>query len=119
LHRLVDENDLLDDGRRRNRIAPTKAARATAAGFFSNCSVGSPASPSANFLIKKVVEEITRELPKLSTSSRCRRRRVRRLGYARAQGGKFLDRRDDRVALECSNRPHWWTDRNIRPLKSR
>ena len=82
---------------------------------ISNCQRGLSGVSFGNFLIKQVVEEIRRELPKLTTFVTL----SPVPGFAR-----WLDRElkaenssaigeGDRITFELMERPHWWTDPEI------
>jgi len=68
-----------------------------------------------NFLIKQVVEEICRELPKLATFVTL----SPVPGFARWLSGELKNENSpainasDRVTFELLERPHWWTDPEI------
>ncbi len=99
---------------RKDFVEPDKARTAV---FYSisNCQRGLAGVSFGNFLIKQVVEEICRELPKLMTfvtlspvpgfSSWLKAE----LKSANSHAISDLDR----VALELMERPHWWTDPEI------
>ena len=99
---------------RRQFVEPDKARIAV---FYSisNCQRGLSGVSFGNFLIKQVVEEIRRELPKLTTFVTL----SPVPGFARwlANELKVEDSPaispNDRVAFELMERPHWWTDSEI------
>ncbi len=99
---------------RQQFVEPDKARIAV---FYSisNCQRGLSGVSFGNFLIKQVVEEIRRELPKLTTFVTL----SPVPGFAR-----WLDRElkaesssaisaNDRIVFELLERPHWWTDPEI------
>jgi malonyl-CoA decarboxylase len=99
---------------RQQFVEPDKARIAV---FYSisNCQRGLSGVSFGNFLIKQVVEEICRELPKLTTFVTL----SPVPGFAR-----WLDRElkddssaaisaNDRIVFELMERPHWWTDPEI------
>lgn len=100
--------------RRQQFVEPDKARIAV---FYSisNCQRGLSGVSFGNFLIKQVVEEICRELPKLTTF----------VTLSPVPGfAQWLDRElkaenssaisaNDRIVLELLGRPHWWTDPEI------
>jgi malonyl-CoA decarboxylase len=99
---------------RQQFVEPDKARIAV---FYSisNCQRGLSGVSFGNFLIKQVVEEIRRELPKLSsfvTLSPVP-------GFARWLAGELKAENSqaisasDRVVFELMERPHWWTDPEI------
>ncbi|HET8973377.1 MAG TPA: malonyl-CoA decarboxylase [Pseudolabrys sp.] len=99
---------------RQQFVEPDKARIAV---FYSisNCQRGLSGVSFGNFLIKQVVEEICRELPKLTTF----------VTLSPVPGfAQWLDRElkaenssaisaNDRIVLELLGRPHWWTDPEI------
>ena len=99
---------------RQQFVEPDKARIAV---FYSisNCQRGLSGVSFGNFLIKQVVEEICRELPKLTTF----------VTLSPVPGfAQWLDRElkaenssaisaNDRIVLELLERPHWWTDPEI------
>jgi malonyl-CoA decarboxylase len=99
---------------RQQFVEPDKARIAV---FYSisNCQRGLSGVSFGNFLIKQVVEEIRRELPKLTsfvTLSPVP-------GFARWLAGELKAENSqaisasDRVVFELMERPHWWTDPEI------
>jgi malonyl-CoA decarboxylase len=98
---------------RQQFVEPDKARIAT---FYSisNCQRGLAGVSFGNFLIKQVVEEISRELPKLSTYvtlspvPNFTRWLAREL---KAENSAISE--SDRVTFELLERPHWWTDPEI------
>jgi malonyl-CoA decarboxylase len=95
---------------RQQFVEPDKARIAT---FYSisNCQRGLAGVSFGNFLIKQVVEEICRELPRLTTF----------VTLSPVPGfAQWLTReikaenssinQSDRITLELLERPHWWTD---------
>ena len=99
---------------RQQFVEPDKA-RIAAFYSISNCQRGLSGVSFGNFLIKQVVEEICRELPKLTTF----------VTLSPVPGfAQWLDRElkaenssaisaNDRIVLELLERPHWWTDPEI------
>ena len=89
--------------------------RVTTAVFYSisNCQRGLAGVSFGNFLIKQVVEEVSREMPKLSTfvtlspapnfAEWLKRERT-------TEASRVLND-DDRAALMALDRPDWWLDR--------
>ena len=99
---------------RQEFVEPDKARTAV---FYSisNCQRGLAGVSFGNFLIKQVVEEICRELPKLTTFvtlspvpgfSQWLARELK------AENSAAINE-VDRVVLELMERPHWWTDPEI------
>ena len=82
---------------------------------ISNCQRGLNGVSFGNFLIKQVVEEICRELPKLTTFVTL----SPVPGFARWLAGESKNENSsaisasDRVTFELLERPHWWTDPEI------
>ncbi|MFZ0109316.1 MAG: malonyl-CoA decarboxylase, partial [Pseudolabrys sp.] len=82
---------------------------------ISNCQRGLTGVSFGNFLIKQVVEEICRELPKLTTFVTL----SPVPGFARWLAGELKDENSsainagDRITFELLDRPHWWTDPEI------
>jgi malonyl-CoA decarboxylase len=96
---------------RRQFVEPDKARIAV---FYSisNCQRGLSGVSFGNFLIKQVVEEISRELPKLTTFVTL----SPVPGFARwladelkAESSPAISA-TDRVVFELMERPQWWTD---------
>ncbi len=91
--------------------------RARVAVFYSisNCQRGLAGVSFGNFLIKQVVEEISRELPKLATFvtlspvTNFARWLAREL---QAESSAIIGD-SDRALLSLTERPHWWTDPEI------
>src|SRR5690349_610526 len=82
---------------------------------ISNCQRGLAGVSFGNFLIKQVVEEICRELPKLATfvTLSPAPNFVRWLtGELKAENSPAINA-NDRVVFELMERPHWWTDPEI------
>jgi malonyl-CoA decarboxylase len=96
-----------------DKRAPVELDRATTAVFYSisNCQRGLAGVSFGHFLIKQVVEEVGRELPRLSTfvtlspapnfAEWVKRERARTSSALSA---------DDRVALEALDGADWWRD---------
>ncbi|MGC1742919.1 MAG: malonyl-CoA decarboxylase [Pseudolabrys sp.] len=99
---------------RQQFVEPDKARIAV---FYSisNCQRGLTGVSFGNFLIKQVVEEICRELPKLTTFVTL----SPVPGFARWLAGELKDENSsainagDRITFELLDRPHWWTDPEI------
>ncbi|MGB7938487.1 MAG: malonyl-CoA decarboxylase [Pseudolabrys sp.] len=99
---------------RQQFVEPDKARIAV---FYSisNCQRGLTGVSFGNFLIKQVVEEICRELPKLTTFVTL----SPVPGFARWLAGELKDENSsainagDRITFELLERPHWWTDPEI------
>jgi malonyl-CoA decarboxylase len=99
---------------RQQFVEPDKARIAV---FYSisNCQRGLSGVTFGNFLIKQVVEDICRELPKLTTFVTL----SPVPGFARWLAGELKAENSqtisasDRVVLELMERPHWWTDPEI------
>ncbi|MGC1897501.1 MAG: malonyl-CoA decarboxylase [Pseudolabrys sp.] len=100
---------------RQQFVEPDKARIAV---FYSisNCQRGLTGVSFGNFLIKQVVEEICRELPKLTTFVTL----SPVPGFARWLAGELLKDENssainagDRITFELLDRPHWWTDPEI------
>ncbi len=99
------------------RLEFVQPEKARVAVFYSisNCQRGLAGVSFGNFLIKQVVEEICRELPKLSTfvtlspvtnfASWLRRELKTESSAVIAE--------TDRAVLSLMERPHWWTDPEI------
>lgn len=99
---------------RQQFIGPDKARIAV---FYSisNCQRGLSGVSFGNFLIKQVVEEICRELPKLTTFvtlSPVPGFTRWLAGELKAESSPAINA-NDRVVLELMERPHWWTDPEI------
>jgi malonyl-CoA decarboxylase len=99
---------------RQQFVEPDKARIAV---FYSisNCQRGLSGVSFGNFLIKQVVEEICRELPKLTTFVTL----SPVPGFARwldqelkAESSSAISA-NDRIIFELLERPHWWTDPEI------
>jgi malonyl-CoA decarboxylase len=99
---------------RQQFVEPDKARIAV---FYSisNCQRGLSGVSFGNFLIKQVVEEIRRELPKLTTFvtlspvpafAQWLQRELK------AESSPAVTA-NDRIVLELLERPHWWTDPEI------
>jgi malonyl-CoA decarboxylase len=99
---------------RQDFVEPDKARTAV---FYSisNCQRGLAGVSFGNFLIKQVVEEICRELPKLTTFVTL----SPVPGFGRWLKGELKAEHSaaisetDRIVLELLERPHWWTDPEI------
>jgi malonyl-CoA decarboxylase len=99
---------------RQQFVEPDKARIAV---FYSisNCQRGLSGVSFGNFLIKQVVEEIRRELPKLSsfvTLSPVPGFASWLAGELKAENSQAISA-SDRVVFELMERPHWWTDPEI------
>ena len=99
------------------RMEFVQPERSRVAVFYSisNCQRGLAGVSFGNFLIKQVVEEISRELPKLATFvtlspvSNFARWLEREL---KAESSAVISE-SDRATLSLLERPHWWTDPEI------
>jgi malonyl-CoA decarboxylase len=99
---------------RQHFVEPDKARIAV---FYSisNCQRGLSGVSFGNFLIKQVVEEIRRELPKLATFVTL----SPAPGFAGWLSNELKNENSpaisaaDRVVFELMERPHWWTDSEI------
>jgi malonyl-CoA decarboxylase len=99
---------------RQQFVEPDKARTAV---FYSisNCQRGLSGVSFGNFLIKQVVEEICRELPKLTTFVTL----SPVPGFTHWLAGEIKNENSpainasDRVTFELLERPHWWTDPEI------
>jgi malonyl-CoA decarboxylase len=99
---------------RQQFVEPDKARIAV---FYSisNCQRGLSGVSFGNFLIKQVVEEIRRELPKLTTFVTLSpvpafAQWIHR--ELKAESSPAITE-NDRIVLELLERPHWWTDPEI------
>ena len=99
----------------RLEFVPLEKARVAVFYSISNCQRGLAGVSFGNFLIKQVVEEICRELPKLSTFvtlspvpnfARWLERELKA-----EKSAVITDA--DRAVLSLLERPHWWTDPEI------
>jgi malonyl-CoA decarboxylase len=99
---------------RQQFIEPDKARIAV---FYSisNCQRGLSGVSFGNFLIKQVVEEICRELPKLATFVTLSPVPgfVRWLDQELKAESSLAISANDRIVFELLERPHWWTDPEI------
>jgi malonyl-CoA decarboxylase len=99
----------------RQDFVPPEKARVAVFYSISNCQRGLSGVSFGNFLIKQVVEEICRGLPKLTTfvtlspSPNFSRWLSREL---KADSSVVLSE-SDRAVLSLMERPHWWTDPEI------
>ncbi|MBV9262477.1 MAG: malonyl-CoA decarboxylase family protein, partial [Pseudolabrys sp.] len=99
----------------RQSFVELEKARVAVFYSISNCQRGLAGVSFGNFLIKQVVEEICRELPKLSTFvtlspvPNFARWLVREL---KAENSPAFSEAD-RAALTLLERPHWWTDPEV------
>ena len=95
------------------RARPSIPTSATTAVFYSisNCQHGLAGVSFGNFLIKQVVEEISRELPRLSkfVTLSPAPRFAEWLSRERASGQSLLPPAD-RAALSVLDAPEWWRD---------
>jgi malonyl-CoA decarboxylase len=99
---------------RRQFVEPDKARTAV---FYSisNCQRGLTGVSFGNFLIKQVVEEICRELPKLTTFVTLSPVSGFTLwldGELKNESSSAINA-SDRVTFALLERPHWWTDPEI------
>src|SRR5215468_6364897 len=94
---------------KRERVEPE---RATTAVFYSisNCQRGLAGVSFGHFLIKQVVEEISRELPRLSTfvTLSPAPNFAEWLKRERANEGSIVLSGEDRAALAVLDQPGWW-----------
>jgi len=99
---------------RQEFVEPDKA-RTAAFYSISNCQRGLAGVSFGNFLIKQVVEDICRELPKLTTFVTL----SPVPGFSNWLATEMHSENStalsstDRVVLELMERPHWWTDPEI------
>ncbi|MBV9556132.1 MAG: malonyl-CoA decarboxylase [Pseudolabrys sp.] len=99
------------------RLEHVEPEKARVAVFYSisNCQRGLSGVSFGNFLIKQVVEEICRDLPKLSTfvtlspAPNFAKWLSREL---KAENSVALNEAD-RAAFSLMERPHWWTDPEV------
>jgi malonyl-CoA decarboxylase len=88
--------------------------RATTAVFYSisNCQRGLAGVSFGHFLIKQVVEEVSRELPRLSifVTLSPSPNFAEWLNRERASEASIALNEDDRAALAVLDRPDWWRD---------
>jgi malonyl-CoA decarboxylase len=88
--------------------------RATTAVFYSisNCQRGLAGVSFGHFLIKQVVEEVSRELPRLSifVTLSPSPNFAEWLNRERASEASVALNEDDRAALAALDRPDWWRD---------
>jgi malonyl-CoA decarboxylase len=93
---------------------PVEPERATTAVFYSisNCQRGLAGVSFGHFLIKQVVEEASRELPRLSTfiTLSPAPNFAEWLKAERAKEGSSALGAEDRAALAALDRPDWWRD---------
>ena len=98
---LADKRDVVDP------------ARATAATFYSitNCQRGLTGVSFGNFLIKQVVEEVTREFTRMSTfvTLSPAPNFAGWLKRERAAEDSLVVDEEDRAALAALDQPDWWT----------
>src|SRR5450631_2990695 len=103
---------ILSPGR---EVTDTDKARTAVFYSISNCQRGLAGVSFGNFLIKQVVEEISREMPKLSTFvtlspvpnfARWLAREIK------AENSPAVSE-SDRTVFSLMERPHWWTDPEI------
>ena len=99
------------------RLEFVQPEKARVAVFYSisNCQRGLAGVSFGNFLIKQVVEEICRELPKLSTFVTLSPAANFASWLARelkAENSAVVNEAD-RAVLSLMERPHWWTDPEI------
>ncbi len=91
--------------------------RATTAVFYSitNCQRGLAGVTFGHFLIKQVVEEVRRELPRISTfvTLSPAPNFAEWLNRERANEASLAIAQDDREALRSLDRPNWWLDEQM------
>jgi malonyl-CoA decarboxylase len=96
------------------RREPVEPARATTAVFYSitNCQRGLAGVTFGHFLIKQVVEEVSRELPRISNfvTLSPAPNFATWLNRERANAASLVLDEDDRQALAALARPDWWRD---------
>ena len=96
---------------KRERIEPE---RATTAVFYSisNCQRGLAGVSFGHFLIKQVVEEVGRQIPRLSTfvTLSPAPNFAEWLKRERASEASLALSEEDRALLETLDRPEWWSD---------
>ena len=96
---------------KRDRIEPE---RATTAVFYSisNCQRGLAGVSFGHFLIKQVVEEVSREIPRLATfiTLSPAPNFAEWLKRERANEGSVVLGAEDLAALAALDRPDWWRD---------
>ena len=99
---------------KREAVAPE---RATTAVFYSitNCQRGLAGVSFGNFLIKQVVEEVSREMPRIATfvTLSPAPNFADWLKRERAQEASLALDDDDREALAALDNPDWWRDEDI------
>ena len=93
---------------------PVEPERATTAVFYSisNCQRGLAGVSFGHFLIKQVVEEVSREIPRLATfiTLSPAPNFAEWLKRERANTGSVALSAEDRAALAVLDRPDWWRD---------
>jgi malonyl-CoA decarboxylase len=93
---------------------PVEPERATTAVFYSisNCQRGLAGVSFGHFLIKQVVEEVSRELPRLAAfiTLSPAPNFAAWLKTERAKEGSVALGAEDRDALAALDRPNWWLD---------
>jgi len=93
---------------------PVEPERATTAVFYSisNCQRGLAGVSFGHFLIKQVVEEVSREIPRLATfiTLSPAPNFAEWLKRERAKEGSVALNVEDRTALAVLDRPDWWRD---------
>lgn len=94
---------------------PLEKARVAVFYSISNCQRGLAGVSFGNFLIKQVVEELCRELPKLSTFVTLSPvpNFARWLASELKAEKSSIINDTDRGLLSLMERPHWWTDPEI------
>jgi malonyl-CoA decarboxylase len=99
------------------RLEFVQPEKARVAVFYSisNCQRGLAGVSFGNFLIKQVVEEISREFPKLSTFVTLSPvpNFARWLAREAKNESSLVLNDEDRAVLTLMDRPHWWTDPEI------
>ena len=99
----------------RTEFVQPEKARVAVFYSISNCQRGLAGVSFGNFLIKQVVEEISRELPKLATFVTLSpvSNFARWLTHELKAESSAVISDSDRATLSLMERPHWWTDPEI------
>ena len=119
--------DTGDSRARSRRSCPTSARRsaperATTAVFYSitNCQRGLAGVSFGNFLIKQVVEEVSREMPRIATfvTLSPAPNFAEWLNRERANEASLVLEEDDRAALAALDAADWWREPRLPPRRS-